>query len=166
MVCPKQFSFQSDNHDHQRCIRNAMAVAEKLCRRRQQRFTPLRRRVLQLIWQQQRPVGAYDLLKQLQQDGKAAPITVYRVLDFLLRMGLVHRILSQNAYIGCVCPEREHAGHFLICQTCKGLVEVVDSALTAAIVANSLALDFQVRQSAVEILGLCPRCAKEVSSEG
>lgn len=51
------------------------------------RLTALRRRVLELVWQSHKPLGAYDILAVLsEQDGRrAAPPTVYRALDFLLK---------------------------------------------------------------------------------
>ena len=94
---------------HQQHIEKALLQAEAICTQRQQRFTPLRRQVLSLIWQKQQPVGAYQILEQLKVDKKrAAPPTVYRAIDFLLAQGLIHRIASLNAFIGCVQPEHAH----------------------------------------------------------
>ncbi len=150
--------FISDDHDHQSCIAAAMRNAEQVCQNSGQRFTTLRRRVFELVWQQHRPIGAYEVLEQLQQDGRAAPPTVYRALDFLLDLGLVHRIASLNAYVGCIHPHRPHEGQFLICESCKAYAELDATAITAAI--NQCAADsgFVVRQHTVEIMGLCPRC--------
>lgn len=160
MLCSTYSPFTVANHDHQCCIEVALAVAEDLCRRQGERFTPLRRRVLALVWQQHKPTGAYEILEHLQKEGKAAPPTVYRALDFLLRMGLVHRLMSLNAYVGCVRPGAGHDAQFLICQECQALAEVENPAVVAAIAESSRDLDFEVRRSTVEILGLCPRCAK------
>ncbi|NIN34158.1 MAG: transcriptional repressor, partial [Gammaproteobacteria bacterium] len=69
------------------------------------RLTPLRRRVLQLVWRSHEPVKAYDLLQILQSEKKgAAPPTIYRALDFLQEQGFVHKLESLNAYIGCSGP--------------------------------------------------------------
>jgi Fur family transcriptional regulator, zinc uptake regulator len=160
MFCSKHSSFAADNHDHQSCIISALTVAEELCRLRGERFTPLRRRVLELVWQQHKPIGAYEILEQLQEQGKAAPPTVYRALNFLLRLGLVHRLMSLNAYVGCVRPGDCHDGQFFICQSCKALAEVEIPAVVEAIATSSRSLQFEVRTSTVEILGLCPHCAK------
>lgn len=86
------------HHHHATCIEDALATAEKLCSERKQRFTPLRRRVLELVWQSHRPVGAYEILRQLTaEEGCPAPPTVYRALDFLLDQGFIHRINALNA---------------------------------------------------------------------
>jgi len=83
-------------HDHDHCVSHALAEADSLCARQGVRLTALRKRVLELVWQSHRPLGAYDILAVLsEQDGRrAAPPTVYRALDFLLENGLVHRIAS------------------------------------------------------------------------
>ena len=53
-----------------------MSAAEKLCVEKQLRFTPLRRRVLELVWSSHKPVGAYALLDQLRNEdlGSAPPL--------------------------------------------------------------------------------------------
>jgi beta-lactamase class A len=39
-----------DRHDHTACIATAMATAAAMCAERGEKLTPLRRRVLELIW--------------------------------------------------------------------------------------------------------------------
>ncbi|WP_458576290.1 Fur family transcriptional regulator [Aliamphritea spongicola] len=77
------------------------------------------------MWQSHKPLGAYDLLPAIAEAGfNSAPPTVYRALDFLQEQGLVHRIASLNAFIGCTNPEHPHQGYFLICQACGVTVEL------------------------------------------
>ena len=85
-------------HNHQACVNQALDDARHICQQHNARLTPTRQRVLELIWQSHRPLGAYDVLAQLAAEGQnAAPPTVYRALDFLQQHGLVHRIASLNA---------------------------------------------------------------------
>ena len=100
-------------------------AAEKLCAAKGLRFTPLRRRVLELVWSGHKPVGAYALLDQLRdEDLGSAPPTVYRALDFLIEHGLIHRIERMNAFIGCSHPGEAHRGFFLICGECGNAEEL------------------------------------------
>ena len=154
----KNLHFITDAHDHQDCIARAMANAEKVCQQRSQRFTKIRRRVFELVWQQHKPIGAYEVLEKLQQDGRAAPPTVYRALDFLLELGLVHRIASLNAYVGCIHPEYPHEGQFLICTSCRSYAELDMLSINSAIDRSARDSGFEVHQHTVEIMGLCPRC--------
>jgi len=151
--------FADTGHDHRRCVENALRRAEDLCRRRGRRLTPLRRRVLELIWTSHRPVGAYALLERLREEGGTpAPPTVYRTLDFLQEAGLVHRLASLNAYAGCVQPGRPHSAQFLICAACHNLAELADPQVHGAIVDSAVAAGFEVQQPTVEVVGLCPDC--------
>jgi Fur family zinc uptake transcriptional regulator len=151
-------SFVDHEHDHQGCIARALQAAEALCQQQQLRFTAIRRRVLALVWGQHKPIGAYELLELLRQDGRTAPPTVYRALDFLQQTGLVHRIATLNAYIGCAHPGKPHDGHFLICESCKSLAELDVTTITSAIEGIAADSGFEPRRQTVEILGLCPNC--------
>src|SRR5919106_4134613 len=147
------------DHDHAACIDAALDRAAELCARRGARLTRLRRRVLELVWQGHAAVKAYDLLAELDRKGSAAkPPTVYRALDFLMAHGLVHRLESLNAYVGCPQPERSHKGRFLICDACGRVAEFDSAALRRAIADEAQGQGFAVRDETVEVRGLCQRC--------
>lgn len=147
-------------HDHDHCVSSALDTAEQVCARGGARLTPLRKRVLELVWQSHKPLGAYDVLETLsREDGRrAAPPTVYRALDFLLDQGLVHRIASLNAFIGCAHPERAHEGQFLICRNCRIAVELDQPLIHQAISDCAAGMGFAVEAETVEVTGLCARC--------
>ncbi|MGH8434185.1 MAG: zinc uptake transcriptional repressor Zur [Pseudomonas sp.] len=149
-------------HDHSHCVHNALAEADAICARLGLRLTALRRRVLELVWQSHKPLGAYDILGVLaEEDGRrAAPPTVYRALDFLLENGLVHRIASLNAFVGCNHPEHAHQGQFLICRSCHAAIELEQLAISEAIVASASAVGFAVEGQTVEVVGICAGCRK------
>lgn len=157
--------FTCHNEGHQQCVAAALHRAEKLCFEKKLRLTPLRRRILELVWQSHRPVGAYELLELLQREGRAAPPTVYRTLDFLLENGLIHRLASRTAYFGCSLPGKKHTGHVLICDSCNMLAELDDQTLSEKINSTAAAMGFKVHEQLVEISGLCPRCNQEFSHE-
>ena len=150
-------------HDHSACVSGALASAEQLGDRAGVRFTALRKRVLELVWDSHKPLGAYDILETLgREDGRrAAPPTVYRALDFLLEQGLVHRIASLNAFIGCSSPDHQHQGQFLICRACHVAIELDSHEIVQAIAADARELGFQVENETVEITGLCAQCQAE-----
>ncbi len=151
-----------DSHDHQHCINAALDKASQLCRQRKSRLTPVRKRVLELVWQSHKPLGAYQLLAQLAAEGfNPAPPTVYRALDFLLEHGLVHRIASLNAFIGCNSPDRSHHGYFLICRACGSAQEVKADNLSRLLRQNAEASGFVIEAETVELSGLCPLCQAE-----
>ena len=109
--------FKNRKHDHSRCVKSAVADAENICLKAGLRLTKIRRQVLQFVWSKHTPIKAYDILQHIQKEQpRAAPPTVYRALDFLMDAGLVHKIESLNAYVGCGNPNKPHIGQFLICQ--------------------------------------------------
>ncbi len=151
---------------HHHCISSALDQAETLCRSRNVRLTPIRHRVLELIWQQHRPVGAYDLLEQLQQQGRVAPPTVYRALDFLQQQGLIHRLESLNAFVGCAQPLHPHQGQFLICKSCRSLVEITDPEISSVINTRAEAVGFKPLNQTVEVSGFCDGCWQKEQTNG
>lgn len=146
-------------HDHAVCVDEALEIAETLCVERGARLTPLRRRVLELVWSSHRPVGAYDILGRLDGSArKPAPPTVYRALDFLIEHGLVHRIESMNAYLGCNHPEQSHTGQFLICRECGNVTEMDDDDVRRTLRRKAAERGFDARSQTVELVGLCANC--------
>lgn len=151
--------FKKDGHNHGRCIDSAMETAADVCSQRGARLTDLRRRVLELIWQNHQPVGAYELLEILKSERhNAQPPTIYRALDFLLDLGLIHRIESLNAYVGCSAPDTSHPSQFLICSNCRAAAEISDSRLDKAIAGLANDAGFSIVHRTVEVEGLCPNC--------
>jgi len=165
MSAEQNVQFCRDHHDHQSCMATAIAKAEQVCESRNQRFTKLRKRIFELIWQQHKPIRAYDILGQLQQDGRAAPPTVYRALDFLLELGLIHRIESMNAFVGCNNPEQKHEGQFFICNNCGAFVELDSTSINSAISHSAEHSGFEIQQRTIEITGLCPECKGKQNSQ-
>lgn len=153
------------DHDHSHCVDTAVATAKRLCDERGVKLTPLREQVLQLVWHSHKPLGAYAILDLLTTDSTAkprrqAPPTVYRALEFLQQHGLVHRINSLNAFIGCTQPHAYHNSHFLICRQCETAIEIADNAIATAVQNAARAARFSEPNACVEITGLCPNCQR------
>ncbi len=152
--------FTPARHRHRGCISAALRKAEVACKEQGIRLTALRRRVFELVWASHEPVKAYDILQVLQRDQpRAAPPTVYRALDFLQLQGLVHKIESLNAYVGCGAPGHPESGVFLICRSCAEIAELDDPALNSMIVKLAAQLDFATEDKVMEIKGYCARCS-------
>lgn len=155
---PCEPGFQETEHNHDACIAQALARADRLCRERGAQLTAQRRRVLELVWRTHRPVGAYDLLAELRKEMRAEPPTVYRALEFLQQQGLIHRLASLNAFVGCSAPETPHGGYFLICQNCRSMQPLPQAEVASAIRRQAAVQGFAVSQEIVEILGTCATC--------
>ncbi|APX93075.1 transcriptional repressor [Halomonas sp. 1513] len=134
--------------------------AEHQCQQRGVRFTPIRRRVLEMIASADGGLKAYDLLDKLAvEHASARPPTVYRALDFLIEQGLVHRIESLNAYVACPCPEHAHGFQLLICRLCGRVEELHLDDVNAQLASRARSLGFHVERQTIELLGTCEGCA-------
>ncbi len=159
--------FRAAGHDHGKCVADALAAAEDICAAQNVKLTDLRRRVLELVWDRHAPVRAYDLLDQLRAERRgAAPPTVYRALEFLIEAGLVHRIESLNAYVGCGEPAASHGGQFLICAECGRVAELDDDEISHRVSERAQLLGFTVSRQTIEIMGLCGQCARAAPAAG
>lgn len=154
--------FKSERHAHSECLKSAMDAAKARCAASGMRLTSLRQRVLELVWQNHEPVKAYDILDALKQDSTAsAPPTVYRALDFLQQQGLVHKIESLNAYIGCGDPSEAHSSQFFICQNCSAVAELDDADIRILFGTKANELGFSIDREHIEIKGYCHACLEE-----
>lgn len=153
--------FPARQHNHKVCVAEALRRAEVVCEERELRLTAIRRRVLELIWANHQPTKAYDLLEQIRGEPfSVAPPTIYRALDFLLDAGLVHRIESLNAFVGCDAAHEHNHPKFLICRRCERVAELSGERVARAIAREASNASFLVEQEVVELLGLCGVCAK------
>ena len=153
--------FPEHDHDHDRCAADALHHAEKVCARRGERLTPIRRQVLEALLTSHQPLGAYELIESLGVEGKRpAPITIYRALDFLREQGLVHRIESRNAFIACLS---EHAADatiaFFLCEQCGLVGEPALPGVAQSLARAAKSAGFSPKMSVVEMSGLCAHCA-------
>lgn len=146
-------------HDHDHCAADVMARAEVLAASQGARLTPVRRRVLEILLEGHRAMGAYDVLQRLAAEGFGnQPPVAYRALDFLVEQGFAHRVRRLNAFTACMHPGEAHAPAFLICRGCDAVAEAPAAPVSAALEAAAGAVGFAVERSNIEALGLCPAC--------
>lgn len=143
--------------------RAVLACAEERCHAQSERLTRLRRDLLTVLALAPRPLGAYAIVEQLGslQGREIAPITAYRGLEFLTRLGLVSRLESQKAFVLCAHPHLRHDCIFLLCRSCGEVQEIVDQRLTQLLDADAAEAAFVPERRVVEIHGLCRTCRSD-----
>lgn len=148
-------------HDHADCIVTAVATAEAHCARNGLRFTPVRRKALEILLQEHRALGAYEMLDRLHEKGFGSqPPVAYRALEFLVDNGFAHKIERLNAFVACARPGASHSPAFMICRDCDSVAETHSSPARGAIGDAARATGFQIERTVVEAVGLCPSCAE------
>jgi len=147
------------DHNHQQCIDLALDRAHRLCEENGSRLTARRRQVLEQVWRGHDAVKAYDILEELGEPRRTAkPPTVYRALRFLQSHGLIHRLESLNAFVGCSDPQEAHPGHFFICTQCGVVRELHDDTLARRVAHRAEGEGFAVESQTLEVQGRCAQC--------
>ena len=136
-------------------------LAEDRCTEEGVRLTPARLAAYAALLASDRPLSAYELIALLEktQDRKIAPLTVYRHLDFLMRVGLVHRLETTHSYLPCDHPGQAHESQYLLCSSCGHVDEVESKRLESLLDKIAGQHGFSPENAVVEIKGLCGTCA-------
>jgi Fur family zinc uptake transcriptional regulator len=123
-------------------------------------LTRNQRHVLDLLLEEKTALSAYAMLDHLRAKGFRAPLQIYRALEKLVALGLVHRLESMNAFIACSHPECEDHGlaAFAICKTCGNITEFNDAAVADDVKKRMKTIDFRPQSTTLEIRGTCALC--------
>ena len=126
--------------------------------RSKQMLTKNQSLVLEALRKAKHPVGAYELLDQLREHGLRAPLQIYRTLDQLIELKIVHRLESLNAWTLCCDAEHDSTPVFAICNDCGIVREYFDETLSSNIANISKQSGFVADRSVIEIHGRCDQC--------
>lgn len=135
-----------------------MTWAERASRRFNEagfRTGAARRQVIELLGGEHCALSALEIDARLPQVGRA---TVYRTLEQLEELELVHRVDvgGESAAYERNDPTGHH--HHMVCVRCGRLVPFEDPALERAIHAVGERAEFEVTAHDVLLRGICPRC--------
>ena len=116
--------------------------------------------VLETLSTSEGPLSAYGILDKLRDAGFRAPLQVYRALEKLVELGMVHRLESLNAFVACRHPgcESHETIAFAICDSCGQVREIGDADLGARLRVIARQAGFRPARSVVEMHGLCRNC--------
>lgn len=148
-----------------------LAKADQHCQERGERLTPKRQRLLALLLEAQGPKSAYDLIADHDQAYGEAPaaMSVYRMLNFLVDAGLVHKLATTNQFMACThiaCDHSHERPQFLICDECHGVEEVsIHRNLLVELKASAEEVGFLMGSQQLEVHGRCKRCTQSPSTE-
>ena len=143
-----------------------LAAAERHCQRAGARLTPIRRQVLELVLGYPDVVKAYDLLNDLQRlRGNAAPPTVYRALDFLVEVGILHRAESLNGFVFCDHFANEHTSVILNCTECGRTEELPADEPVELLLQYCHQRGFDVSSEPFVLSGRCRECRGDCEYE-
>ena len=117
--------------------------------------------VLTTLSRSTNPMTAYHILDALHSDGLRAPPQVYRALEKLIELGLVHRLESLNAFMTCQQPDcLPSTIAFAICDQCDNVLEISDSGFASHLKAIAEKTGLKPSKSTIEVHGMCKICQK------
>ena len=148
-------------HDHLECSKKVIQNAEEICLKFSLNFTPIRKKVLEIISSNHKPSRAYDLLAKLRDAGLSdKPPTIYRALDFLIENKIVHKLNTINAYVACFDEESEEISCFLICEMCQEIEEFHNKNLSKVLTNIGKKRGITIKNLNLEIGFKCQECKK------
>ena len=161
-TCPTPLELRKQDRDA--CVGQVLVAAEVICAEKGLRLTPVRRKVLELLLQEHRALGAYAILDMLSKAGFGSqPPVAYRALDFLVEHGFVHKVERLNAFVACMHPDETHSPAFMICRLCDTVAETSSAPAKVALGAAAREAGFRIEKTVVEAEGVCPDCADQVA---
>ena len=149
----------SINNEQQNQLQDILQHAEEVCRNNGEHFTNLRKSIFELLLNSYKPLKAYEIVDMLRNIGrKVQAATVYRILDVLINLGLVHRINALNAYIPCTGNHDDKFAIIFICSKCAKTSEIDDPVICDTIQKKFYDLGMHINNNCIEISGTCKKC--------
>jgi len=125
------------------------------------RVTEPRKRVLKVLAEVQSPVSPYEIQEILQQKSEYLNhVTIYRILELLCSLNLVHKVLLAGRFVKCTLGEGDGCHRFVVCRQCGALREYADKALCEEENAIAQGFGFRAEQHFSEFYGVCSNCRR------
>lgn len=148
--------------DHKKNVNQMLKHAEQVCEAKGEKLTALRRSIFEILVTSPKPLKAYDIVEKLRIFGKKTQATtVYRILDVLTSIGLVHKIEAFNAYIPCTSQHEDNPALLFICSQCLKTAEVEDSEFYNSIKDRLCECDMNLSNNCIEIRCTCKDCKQK-----
>jgi Fur family zinc uptake transcriptional regulator len=148
-------------------VQDVIASAERQCAERGVRLTPKRKLVLEGLVKSESALSAYELADYCSRTyGKSmAPMSVYRILEFLQEEHFAHKLNVANKYIACshiACDHEHQVPQFLICNRCHKVKEVgIPKATITALKRTVNSAGYSLLSPQLELNCLCDKCARD-----
>jgi len=115
--------------------------------------------VLGVLKKNTKGLSAYDVLKELQKYKNIKPMTVYRSLKNLQRIGVVHKSNQSKNYFLCHSDVKEkHNPALAICKRCEKTEEINPNIFSRIFNNLKTKEKYDFSNFELEISTLCRRC--------
>ncbi|WP_086933837.1 Fur family transcriptional regulator [Agarilytica rhodophyticola] len=138
--------------------------AEQQCKTNGARLTNKRKQVLSGLLKSEKALSAYELIDICKaESGETLPaMSIYRILEFLEKEQLVHKLNLANKYVACAhitCDHDHFVSQFLICGQCQKVREISISKTTIEeLQLNVEKAGFHLMSPQLEMNCVCDAC--------
>lgn len=136
-------------------VPKTLVKAEHLIGLKGGRFTLIRKHIYQILLNAPHPLGAYEIIDQLNGIGSAKPPTVYRALNWLMKYGLVAKIAYNSRYTAIPIGKEADDLAFVICRKCGDTDTLEAPSLSKTLHQTAKDRGYAETQMVMEIIGLC-----------
>jgi Fur family zinc uptake transcriptional regulator len=154
-------AFPPPQHNHDTCLDDAIRSAREAFERHEMAFTPLREKVFREIAGSHKAIGAYDVLNSLAKKGtRLTPISIYRIINSLVDVGVVRRLKSRNAFYASISDDPMSPRIVLACEKCGRVADADGVPMFRGMRRALERLAFSPRSAIIEVLGECAHCVE------
>ena len=132
------------------------------CLKNKKSLTPSRTLVIKTLSKHKKPISAYKLRDEINNNGDISIniSQIYRVLEFWIDLGLIHKISSINKFLLCITPEEKHTHILNFCTVCEKVFETCNEKMGLNLKKSTAKLDLAFNNNrSVEIPVICPKCS-------
>lgn len=129
------------------------------------KITRQRSMILHFLAQSKKALSPYEMKELLKTKKiKADVVTMYRVLDLLEKLELVHKVQVFHGYIACEAPAtaRNVCHHYLLCEHCHAVNEVKGEDLKELEKKIAREHKFSIQSHYLEFRGICAACEEKL----
>ena len=131
------------------------------CLKNKKSLTPSRTLVIKTLSKYKRPISAYELRDEINsnRDVNINISQIYRVLEFWIDLGLIHKVSALNKFLLCITPEEKHTHMLNFCTVCEKVFETCNEQMGLNLKKSTAKLDLAFNNTrSVEIPVICPQC--------
>jgi Fur family transcriptional regulator, peroxide stress response regulator len=146
-------------------IQEQLRRFEALCRDQGLPVTVQRRTVLEtVLGRDDHPTADQIYEEVVARVAGVSRTTVYRVLDLLVRFGMITKACHPGAMARFDGNTDRH--HHLICLRCDRVIDLIDERLDALELPDTSHLNFEITDLRVQLYGVCADCRNEATITG
>ena len=125
------------------------------------RITNSRKLVLSAFDKSVKPLSAYQLKELSDKAGhKIDVVTVYRIIEYLEKLGLIHKVHSNGGYVKCTLDDPDAIHSFFECHRCGKVQEFSGGDFDSFKGTVEKGYKFKIKNCALELKGYCQDCKK------